>query len=134
MNLIVWSDALSVKIPSLDAQHQKLVAMINALNEAMLQGKAREVLGGILADLARYTVEHFDFEERLLRKAGYSQLESHQAEHRKMVRQVEQLVRDFENGATNMPVSVLSLLGDWLCHHIQDSDMRYRETLLSSAN
>ena len=35
MALIEWSDDLSVKVKELDVQHQKLIAMINDLNDAM---------------------------------------------------------------------------------------------------
>ncbi|MGI6102630.1 MAG: hypothetical protein ACOYET_09155 [Bacillota bacterium] len=42
MALIQWSDELSVGVRELDAQHQRLIQMINELNEAMLQGKARK--------------------------------------------------------------------------------------------
>ena len=32
MNLFAWQEAFSVRIPSLDAQHQRLLSMLNAMN------------------------------------------------------------------------------------------------------
>lgn len=125
MNLINWNASLSVKIGSIDAQHQKLVSIINALNEAMLQGKGKAVLGAILADLAKYTAEHFHHEETLMTQAAYPKFAEHKAEHKRLVEQVEQLARDFESGSTGISVSVMNFLSDWLRNHIMGRDMDY---------
>jgi hemerythrin len=45
MALIQWNDSLSVNVVEIDKQHQKLVRMINELNDAMRQGKGKEALG-----------------------------------------------------------------------------------------
>lgn len=129
MNLITWSDSLSVKVPSIDAQHQKLINLINALNNAMLQGKGKEVLGTILLDLVQYTKTHFAYEESVMHKAGYAKLDEHKAEHRKLTGQVEQLVKDYETGKVGISVSLMSFLTDWLRSHIIGRDADYIATL-----
>lgn len=55
MALIQWSDSLSVNIAEIDAQHKRLVAMINDLNEAMKQGRGRDVIVRIVDGLVSYT-------------------------------------------------------------------------------
>ena len=42
MAIIQWNDSLSVNVVEIDKQHQKLVAMINDLNDAMRQGKGKD--------------------------------------------------------------------------------------------
>lgn len=59
MALVDWSDELSVCIPEVDAEHQTLVAILNALDEAMRSGKGTRIMGQILARLLDYTETHF---------------------------------------------------------------------------
>jgi hemerythrin len=49
--LLAWKPEYSVGVSELDQQHKGLVAMMNELHDAMMQGKGSEVLGGILKRL-----------------------------------------------------------------------------------
>jgi len=64
MALISWNDNLSVHVGEIDRQHQQLIKMINDLDDAMKQGKGKEVLGKIVKGLSDYTAYHFSTEER----------------------------------------------------------------------
>jgi len=55
MALMQWNDSLSVNVGMIDKQHQKLVGMINELNDAMRQGKGKDILGKTLNELVAYT-------------------------------------------------------------------------------
>ena len=70
MPLISWNDTLSVGIPTIDAQHRKLVDTLNDLHSAMLSGNARQITGSILAKLLEYTRQHFASEEAMMAAAG----------------------------------------------------------------
>ena len=56
MPLMEWTDKLSVGVPSIDAQHKKLVSMANTLYDAMKAGHGKEILDETLAGLINYTV------------------------------------------------------------------------------
>jgi hemerythrin len=55
MALITWSDEYQLGIKEIDAQHQKLVAMINTLHNAMKEGRGKDVIQPILNELLAYT-------------------------------------------------------------------------------
>ena len=57
--MIQWDGSLSVNIAEIDSQHQRLVKMINELNDAMRVGKSRDVLGKIVTGLIAYVRVHF---------------------------------------------------------------------------
>ena len=86
MALIQWGDSLSVNIVEIDIQHQKLVGMINDLNDAMLQRKGKDILGKILNGLMAYATVHFATEERYFTRFAYSETDSHQKGARRLCR------------------------------------------------
>lgn len=59
MPLLTWNDSFSVGVRAIDSQHSTLVAILNELYDAMMQGHAKEVTGPLLHKLIKYTREHF---------------------------------------------------------------------------
>ncbi|MBI1864448.1 MAG: hemerythrin, partial [Nitrospirae bacterium] len=43
MTLVTWDSTWSVNVKEIDAQHQKLIGIVNDLHEAIKAGKARDV-------------------------------------------------------------------------------------------
>jgi len=123
--LIIWSDALSVNDPDIDRQHQELIRLINGLHDAMRSGQARNTLGRLLDGLARYTVEHFSYEEGRMAACHYPNLVEHQALHADLIRQVTALQEQFARGNQHINMKVMSFLKSWITEHIQKSDQRY---------
>jgi len=120
-----WSNAFSVEISSVDAQHKELFSIARELHTAMTAGQGKAALGKILDRLVQYTAAHFAHEERLMRQANYPGLDSHKAEHDALTRKVLDLQADFRAGKTTISVHVLQFLRTWLQQHIQHSDMAF---------
>ena len=123
--MIEWSDRLSVHVKSMDAQHKRLVALVNKLYEAMNLGKSKDVMGTILKDLVGYTENHFKDEEKLLKKYGYSGLSGQQKEHAALVTKVKDLEVSFSSGRGALTMDVMVFLKDWLSKHIMGDDKEY---------
>jgi hemerythrin-like metal-binding protein len=64
IELIVWSDELSVNIEEIDKQHKKLIDVINVLFNAMIEGKTQNIIDTIIDDLIDYAKYHFSTEEK----------------------------------------------------------------------
>lgn len=122
MSLITWSDALSVGNAEIDAQHQKLVQLINGLHSHMIAGDAHEVMGKVLDRMIEYTAFHFGTEEKLMAQSGYPASAVHIAEHRKLVAKALDLQARFKSGKTALTMETMAFLRDWLQHHIAESD------------
>ena len=127
MALITWNDSLSVKVGLFDSQHKKLVELINSLNDAMRDGKGKEVLQPIIRELANYAAMHFSAEESYFKKYGYSLAPQHVAEHRAFVAEVENFRRQFEAGSVGLSVKIMAFLSDWLKKHIMGTDKKYSD-------
>lgn len=129
MSMFTWDDTLSVNIEEIDAQHQKLVELINELHDAMLQGHANQVIGVVIAELTKYTQSHFSSEERLMKAHGYPGLRQHKKEHDQLLAQVNELNYRSQAGYTVVSLVVLNFLKNWLVNHIQGTDMQYKPFL-----
>ena len=129
--LIKWTAALAVKVPSIDEQHQKLVALINQLNEAMKQGLGKNVLGGILKELVDYTHYHFEFEHKMMEQFGYPGMEKHLQQHDSLTRQVFEFQIKYAAGQAALTIPTMKFLQTWLLNHIQVTDKEVGEFLYS---
>ncbi len=122
-----WKDSYCVGIDKIDKQHQKLVSLVNDFYEAMSAGKANSVLGEIFEELINYTIIHFDTEEELMTRFGYSAIFTHQKEHNDLKQKVMEYKAKFENGSTLMVIDLSKFLKEWLANHILKTDMAYSE-------
>ena len=125
MALITWTDQYSVKIKSMDAQHKRLVELLNQVHEASKAGRSREVMGNVLIDLVTYTRVHFSTEEALMQKYAYPGYHQQKAEHDTLVKKVQDFQSDFKAGRAMMTIEVVQFLVDWLTGHIQGEDKKY---------
>ncbi len=129
MALINWDGSLSVNIAEIDQQHQKLVSMINELNDAMKQGKSKDVLGKIVTGLISYTAIHFKTEEKYFAQYGYPDADSHNSEHSAFVQKVTDVKERFESGQISLSIEIMNFLRDWLQNHIKGTDKKYSHFL-----
>jgi hemerythrin len=124
---VQWNDSLSVGISSIDQQHQKLIALMNQLHDAMKNGKGKEALSYIIEEFSNYTKYHFQTEEQLFRKYQYPGESSHTNAHEAFVEKVHQFQKDFESGKVLLSMELLQFLKTWITEHIQKVDKQYMQ-------
>jgi hemerythrin len=130
MPLITWNNSYSIKIPEIDRQHQKLIQIINDLNDAMRQSKGIDVVGKLIRELVSYTETHFRNEEELFERFRYPDTAAHKIEHAKFVQKMVEFEDDYRNGRLGLSIDMMKFLSDWLLKHIKGSDMRYAPYLI----
>ncbi len=132
MPLMEWTDKLSVGVPSIDAQHKKLVSMANTLYDAMKAGHGKEILDETLAGLINYTVTHFKYEEKLFAQTGYPATAPHLKQHEDLTKQVLAIQEKMKKGVSfAQSMEVMEFLKNWLTNHILVSDKAYGPYLTS---
>ncbi|MFH0735624.1 MAG: bacteriohemerythrin [bacterium] len=132
MALIIWNQKYSVGINSIDLQHQKLIGIINELNDAMRTGKSKEVLSGILTSLTNYTKVHFKYEEDIFNKLNYADKNAHKMKHDKLTQEVINFSADFNKGRLSVSIDLMNFLSDWLTKHIMLEDKAYSTFLIQN--
>lgn len=120
-----WADDMVIDNGPIDQDHQTLVRQVNELHTATSEGRGHEVVGRLLAELIRDTVEHIRREEQEMARMDYPRLVQHQEGHAQFVADLQGLQRKFEGGSSTVASQLSTVLRDWLSLHIRryDKDM-----------
>lgn len=123
--MIQWDSSLSVNVAEIDLQHQKLVKMINELNDAMRVGKSKDVLGKIVSGLLSYVGIHFSTEEKYFAQFKYPETDEHKKEHTAFSVKVDDFAQKFKKGQLGLSIELMDFLSEWLGKHIKGIDKKY---------
>ncbi len=124
-DLIKWNPNIAIGVEVIDTQHKKLVDLINKLYRSIRQKSGNAAVKQVLEELTDYTRTHFSFEEGLLKKCNYPELEQHQGIHAEFVARLEELRTGFQDGKALVSMELMDFLKDWLIDHIQGTDRKY---------
>ncbi len=130
---IIWKKEYETGISKVDLQHKKIVYIINALNEEILQNKNCDAVNEILMDLKIYTISHLDYEERLFKKHNYEgeDFETHLKKHKDFKDTIAEFLGGEVIVKSELAYKISTFLKDWLISHILDTDMKFAEFLKS---
>lgn len=124
MAFIDWSEALSVSVEEVDADHKRLVGMVNGIHDELEKKADKDALSDLLEELLSYTSWHFRHEERLMQEASFEGLFDHKKEHEDLVRQATGLYEAFLDGDDGVPGRLMPFLKEWLTNHIIGTDKK----------
>ena len=130
MAIMEWTKDLSVNIAEIDAQHKRLLTLINDLDDALHSNQQQVAIGKILKELLDYTQTHFAYEEELLNKYSYPAYDGHKAEHDALAEKVVFLNQMFREGDQPEPDQLMAFLTIWLKDHIMGMDKSYSDFLV----
>jgi hemerythrin len=128
-----WKDSMSVGNQVIDTDHRKLIQYLNEMQEAMMGGHGRDLVGTILNRLVAYTHEHFAREELIWKAGHYVALEKHKKEHADLLKTVNEFKAKYDKGTVALSVEVMNFLRDWLKNHILKSDKEAAAAIAASA-
>ena len=128
--LIVQNSMYSVKVESIDKQHQVIFDTIDRLHQALGEGQGKSVVKRVLDELVAYTVKHFASEEAVLQHQNYPQLAEHKLEHKKLLDKVRDFQKQYEAGIPDVALNLMSFLMAWLREHILSTDRKYSDFLI----
>ncbi len=126
-----WNDRFRIQVREVDAQHKRLVELVNQLYRLIKGGDFTQALNHVLPELLEYTVSHFAFEEELFRRYDYPGAVEHAARHVKLVEQAKAFLPRMKGGDRAVAMELLGFLKQWLTSHILKSDKHYAEYLNS---
>lgn len=127
MEIINWKNEYSVGVAEMDAQHKKLLGMINRLIAEQKVLTDPKTIAALLTEMTDYAQEHFRAEEFLMAEYGYDKKTEHEAQHQAFIDETVSFCSATEIGPNILSNALLDYLGSWLVEHILGEDMMYKE-------
>lgn len=125
INKIEWKAEYSVHVAEIDAQHKKLIEIINQLMSVMYDTPTDEALLTIISQLLAYKKEHFQTEEKYFEQFGYAHQAEHEAQHRGFTESVESLQEQWGTDPLVFSFKLVDFLESWFVNHMLHADQEY---------
>ena len=129
MIFFIWQDDYLTHIAELDAQHLKLVELINNLYTDLVKSQnidqKQSYIVETLEELIDYSYYHFEAEEKLMLQYDYPGYALHKEEHERFKVQVAQFMKEQREGTRILSFPILVFLKDWLVSHVIATDKQY---------
>ncbi len=129
MHKMEWKPEYETGEPKIDAQHRKIIELLNQLGSSWGDSSSDASLSDILADMTAYAHEHLSYEERVMAECSYPEFESHIAEHRNYVKNTAKLCMEAVRRTNQAPDHIYNFLVQWWDHHIREVDQKYKPYL-----
>jgi hemerythrin len=130
---LVWTEALSTGIETIDSQHREIFDAVNSLIDAIEAGEGEKGTAEILAYLDGYVSHHFALEELHMLRHGYPGYGGHRKAHQDFAEDFLLLQETFrEGGAPPLLVREVRIrVCEWLVEHIGHVDRALGAFLLA---
>lgn len=125
MSYIEWSDKYSVGNDMVDAQHQKLMDIINRYHDALEAKRPRAELVKIFDEVSDYAIYHFRDEEALMERIQFPKMARHKVIHKQLIEQIGKLRAELVSGVAEIEQQIRFFLKNWLTAHIVGIDTQY---------
>lgn len=116
-----WNGDLGVGVDEIDAEHELQIGLVRTL-EGRLGRASREEAGRLLDQLLDYSRVHFAAEELMMRLHAYPGHGEHEAEHGKLLEQLEEIRKAWAAGQVLPTKELVTALRHWLAEHVQTFD------------
>lgn len=132
MELIEWTEDLSIGHEEIDEQHKEWINIINRLNKALVSNKGGASIDSLFKGVFYYTNYHFACEEALMQEASYADLDAHCKMHLHFKEGILTHIKALQDGEHKDVTIVMGSLKDWLINHIKKEDTKLKKALASS--
>jgi hemerythrin len=131
---------MSVKNNLIDADHKHLLMLINNFEQQLSSNAPVAHLRGTIAQLEKYTREHFAREEKVMLHLNYRKYDEHKIAHGELIDQLKHATKPVMEPEGDLPATIADfpeefrtglkiLLRHWLLDHILNSDMLLKPML-----
>lgn len=127
--MLKWSSDYDTGVPSVDADHRKLVEGLNQLEMALATGRGSKEIPALLAFLEEYATGHFAREESCMNRMRCPTAAANKAAHQEFIAtfgKAKQKIATSSGSAALVAMQVHRELCDWMVNHILRIDTALR--------
>ena len=121
---------VSVGYDDIDSEHRVQIGLMDALEQAVREGRKGARIDELLERLLDYSRVHFLSEQLLMRLHAYPDYEAHLQEHDRMIQALGQLRGLMVGGGVEATLPVIEALREDLLNHIRSQDRQLGNYLL----
>jgi hemerythrin len=121
-----------VGVARFDRDHQQAVQLLQQIQGVLIRDRDRARAHHLMEQLFQQTRLHFAEEESALKESGYPDLDSHLAEHERLLAETAGLLKQF-NLHTISDLAFPNFVAQWLIEHITGADQTYARWLRRSS-
>ena len=114
MAYLDWNPAFETGVPGIDYEHHRLVAMLNEINDAIVNEAGPHEIADTLGALHALATAHFALEEKIMREQKYAGLAGRQRIHYELLDEVRDIMDAYEDGSFRAGQSLPETLKQWL--------------------
>ena len=127
MSLIEWKDEFNLGIEAIDNEHRDLVALINALHEAMSGGADRADIVAGISEIYTLVSAHFEREESFMRETRYMAYAEHKEDHEVLLDDLREIIDQVRSGGRYAEARLSADLQYWFSEHFRTHDARLHQ-------
>jgi hemerythrin len=128
-----WANSYLLNIPDIDAQHKKFFEILGNASRYTDADEYNELFL-IIQELEKYLSEHFAFEEELMQKVGFKDIDNHIIQHQHFINKVKQLKLEFDYQNPQLYSKIIEFMKKWFVSHIIQSDTKYKNAVETFLN
>jgi len=117
-----WTADVAIGHEQIDAEHQQLFALAEALVEPLFFAADQALKEAELQALIDFARTHFANEEQLMRASDYPEVETHANFHASLLKELETYCARVRVRSNTNPAGLVAYLWSWLTTHLQTAD------------
>lgn len=130
MALIEWQEKFRIGIPSVDYEHEEMIALLNQLYSGLAAGAESGEVMAFLGEVYARISAHFALEEKVMKERRYDQFEDHKADHEELLDQIREIMDDYELGEAGQSVEDFGKrMQSWFGEHFGTHDARLHRAM-----
>ena len=132
-HFLEWLDDWYLGIREIDSQHLAMAEQINRLAETLQSATTTPARHDSLMPLIEHLLEdtrrHFKVEESIMREHDYPDLIQHHRDHVMLLAELQEFIREIEEGRRYFDIDSLTALKHWLINHVVEGDLAFARYL-----